>query len=97
MAEQGVPGASDTLDEALKLATGVRAPSNLALAAELRDQSKDWGPKDQEAIDPALDRITNDSTRVWVIRSIAEGIAKSDKAKAIGILTQAAKDAANHP
>jgi hypothetical protein len=97
MAEQGVPGASETLDEALKLATGVRAPSNLALAVELRDQSKDWGPKDHEAIDPALDRITNDSTRVWVIRSIAEGIAKSDRTKAIGILTQAAKDAATIP
>jgi hypothetical protein len=97
MAEQGVSGASETLDQALKLATGVRAPSNLALAAELRDQSKDWGPKDREAIDPALDRITNDSTRVWVIRSIAEGIAKSDRAKAIGILTQAAKDAATIP
>lgn len=97
MAEQGVPGASETLDEALKLATAVRAPSNLALAAELRDQSKDWGPKDHEALDPALDRITNDSTRVWVIRSIAEGIAKSDKAKAIGILDQAAKDAQTIP
>jgi hypothetical protein len=97
MAEQGVPGASETLDEALKLATGVRAPSNLALAAELRDQSKDWGPKDREAIDPALERITNDSTRVWVIRSIAEGIAKSDRAKAMGILAQAAKDAATIP
>ncbi|MGC2424755.1 MAG: hypothetical protein WA666_10455 [Nitrospirota bacterium] len=97
MAEQGVPGASETLDGALKLATGVRAPSNLALATELRDQSKDWGPKDKEAIAPALDRITNDSTRVWVIRSIAEGIAKSDRAKAMGILTQAAKDAATIP
>jgi hypothetical protein len=97
MAEQGVSGASETLDQALKLATGVRAPSNLALAAELRRQSKDWGQKDREAIDPALGRITNDSTRVWVIRSIAEGIAKSDRAKAIGILTQAAKDAAAIP
>jgi hypothetical protein len=97
MAEQGVSGASETLDEALKLATGVRSPSNLAVATELREQSKDWGPKDREAIDPALDRITNDSTRVWVIRSIAEGIAKSDKAKAVGILAQAAKDAQTIP
>ncbi len=97
MAEQSVTGASETLDEALKLATAVRAPSNLALAAELRDQSKDWGPKDREAIDPVLERITNDSTRVWVIRSIAEGIAKSDRAKAVGILEQAAKDAQTIP
>ncbi|MHB8173993.1 MAG: hypothetical protein ACYDFU_05985, partial [Nitrospirota bacterium] len=84
MAEQGVPGASGTLDQALKLATDARAQSNVSLAAELRDQSKGWGPKDREAIDPLIERITNASTRVWVIRSIAEGIAKLDKAKALG-------------
>ncbi len=97
MAMQGVPGASDTLDSALKLATQVRAQSNQTYAAGLRRMSSGWGPKDHEAIDPLVDRITNASTRVWVIRSIAEGIAKLDKAKAIGILNQAAQDAESIP
>ena len=97
MAEQGVAGASDTLDSALKLATQVRAQSNQAYAASLRQMSSGWGPKDHEAIDPLIERITNDSTRVWVIRSIAEGIAKLDKAKAMGILNQAAQDAQSIP
>ncbi len=97
MAEQGVAGASDTLDQALKLAAGVRAQSNQTYAAGLRQMSSDWTPKDHEAIDPLIERITNDSTRVWVIRSIAEGIAKLDKAKAIGILNQAAQDAESIP
>jgi hypothetical protein len=93
MAEQGVAGAGPVLDEALKTALEARSAANKAALADYKAQTADWGQADLEQIAPALDRIEKATTRVWVIRSIAEGLAITDRPKAVSVLSEAAKEA----
>lgn len=93
MAEEGVPGAAQVLDDALKTAEEAHSAANKAALAELKAESSEWGPADLEQIAPLLDRMEKATSRVWVIRSVAEGIALTDKAKAMSVLAGAAKEA----
>lgn len=93
MAQHGAAGASQVLDEALKIAREAHSPANKAMVAEFKADSEGWGPKELEQITPAIDRIEKATGRVWTIRSIAEGIAVSDKGKAKSILMDAAAEA----
>lgn len=93
MAGQGVAGSAQVLDEALKTAMDAHSAANKASLAEFKAETADWGPADLDQIAPALDRIEKATTRVWVIRSVAEGIALSDKPKAMSVLSGAAKEA----
>ncbi|MGA2191966.1 MAG: hypothetical protein ABSG42_01145, partial [Nitrospirota bacterium] len=93
MAENGAAGAAEVLDGALKTADEVHSLSNKAVAEKLRTQTADWSAKDLEQITPTIDRIEKATARVWVIRSIAEGIGILDKGKAMIVLSDAARDA----
>jgi len=93
MAQHGAAGSAQVLDEALKIAREAHSPANKAMVAEFKAASEGWEPKELEQITPAIDRIEKASGRVWTLRSIAEGIAVSDKGKAKSILMEAAAEA----
>src|SRR3990172_2804294 len=93
MAGSGVEGASQTLDSALAAAHDARSEAPRSALAALRSETAEWGPAEMEQIAPALDRMEKATQRVWVIGSIAEGIALTDRAKAMSVLADAAREA----
>jgi hypothetical protein len=93
MAQNGAAGSAQVLDEALNIAREAHSPANKAMVAELKAETGGWEPKDMEQIAPAFDRLEKATGRVWTLRSIAEGIAVSDKGRARSILMEAAAEA----
>ena len=94
MAKAGESGAAQVLDQALSIARDTHSDANKAFLAQLKQDTADWTGKDAEGIAPIIDRIQNATTRVWVIRSIAEGL---DAGKAKGVLADAAAEATAIP
>ena len=90
MAQAEPAAAAATLDEALAIAKDVHSAANKAKLEDFTAQTKDWPAKQLEQVEPQLMRIEIANSRVWVIRSIAEGVAKLDKGKAKAILVEAA-------
>ena len=90
MAKSGEAGAAQVLDQALSIAKDTHSDANKAFLAQLRQDTADWTGKDAEGVAPIIDRIQNATTRVWVIRSIAEGM---DAGKAKAVLADAASEA----
>jgi len=86
-------GAAQTLDSALAVAKDMHSAANKATLEELKAATSGWEGADLEQVKPLLDRIQNATTRVWAIRSIAEGMALTNKAKAMGVLNEAAAEA----
>lgn len=94
MAKAGESGAAQVLDQALSIAKDTHSDANKAFLAQLRQDTADWTGKDAEGVAPIIERIQNATTRVWVIRSIAEGM---DAGKAKTVLADATAEAAAIP
>jgi hypothetical protein len=89
--------AGQTLNQAMVLANQARSAQYRSTLAELQSTTTDWPSAEKEQVADAIDRIQNDTTRVWLIRAIAEGIMINDPSTAKGILTAAADQAVTIP
>ena len=90
MAAVDPAGAAQEMDQALTVAKEALSPANKAELEGLKAATSGWGPAEMEQVAPLISRIENATSRVWVIRTIAEGIAPTNKVKAMGILAEAA-------
>jgi len=89
--------AGQTLDEAMRLANQARSAQYRSVLAELQSTTADWPAAEKEQVADAIDRIEKNTTRVWLVRSIAEGIMINDTPAAKGLLMAAADKAVTMP
>lgn len=89
--------AGQTLNEAMMLARQARSPQYRSVLAELKSTTAGWPAAEKDQVADAIDRIEKATTRVWVVRAIAEGIMISDKDSAGSLLISAANAAAMIP
>jgi len=85
------------LNEAMILANQARSAKYRATLAELKNTTADWPEAEKEQVADAIDRIENNTTRVWLVRAITEGIMINDAPAAKAILMAAADKAVAIP
>jgi len=89
--------AGQVLNEAMVVVNEVRSPKYKAILSELQSATAGWPKAEKGQVDPAIDRIEKATTRVWVVRQVAEGIMKLDKNNGLGLLRQVAVVATTIP
>lgn len=89
--------AGQVLNEAMIIVGEVRSEKNKGIHAELASTTADWPKTEKDQVVPAIDRIEKATTRVWVVRQVAEGIMKLDKNSGLVLLKQAADAATEIP
>jgi len=89
--------ASKALEEALTVAKEPHAATYKAVLAGLKSDTASWSPAELEQVAPAIARMELSTTRTWVIASIADGMSKLDKGKAMAVLGEAVKEAESVP
>lgn len=97
LADVDVAKAREVLEQAAQLVNQSRSGEFLGTLAELRATIADWPAAEQEQIAGALDRIEGATSRVWVVRVVAEGLMKVDRPGAQALLERVAYAASNEP
>ncbi|MBI5191695.1 MAG: hypothetical protein HZA22_13635 [Nitrospirae bacterium] len=88
------PGAAmGVLDQAVAIVRDTHSASNKAMVADLKAKTEGWSASEKEQLAPAIKDLEEATTRVWVMRAAAEGIARMDRGKAMGVLAEAAAEA----
>ncbi len=85
--------AAQTLNEALMLARQARSRKYMEILGRLKSTTAEWPAAEKDQVADAIDRIEKGTTRVWVVRAIAEGIMINDKNSAGQLLMSAASAA----